>query len=170
MDDGRLTDSFGNTIDFRNCIIVMTSNIGCKDYFDKQKIGFSETTRDESVISNSIKNYFLPEFLNRLDDIIIFNTLNEESYSRIFDVRLCEFIRRYSDAGKIVEISDVAKKELLSRCFSVRDGARFISKNISTNIESIIINSIENGLDNIFVDFIDNKFVCEEEKDIEKQH
>lgn len=170
MDDGRLTDSFGNTIDFRNCIIVMTSNIGCKDYFDKQKIGFSETTRDESVISNSIKNYFLPEFLNRLDDIIIFNTLNEESYSRIFDIRLCEFIGRYSNVGKTVLISDDAKKELLSRCFSVRDGVRFISKNISTNIESIIINSIENGLDNIFVDFIDNKFVCEEERNIEKQH
>lgn len=170
MDDGRLTDSYGNTVDFRNCIIVMTSNIGCKDYFNKRNIGFSEIQRDKSIILNSIKNYFLPEFLNRLDDIIIFNTIDEDSYKMIFDIKLDEFIDRYTSIGKHLNISDRAKNELISRCYNIEDGVRFIIKNISINIESRIINVIEQDIDNIYIDYVDNKFIFVEDEEVEKQY
>ena len=153
MDDGRLSDSFGNTVNFCNCLIILTSNIGCKDMFEKNCIGFSQTTKNVSSVISSVNDYFSPEFRNRLTDIVIFNTLSKESFESIFTIKLNEFVDRYSDAGISVNFTDLANQELRSRCYSEKDGVRYISKIISDTIEMLILDSVESGNINITIDY-----------------
>ena len=153
MDDGRLSDSFGNTINFCNCLIILTSNIGCKDMFDKNCIGFSQTTKNVSNVISSVNDYFSPEFRNRLTDIVIFNTLSKESFESIFTIKLNEFVDRYSGAGISVKFTDLANNELRLRCYSEKDGVRYISKIISDTIEMLILDSVESGNTNITIDY-----------------
>lgn len=160
MDDGRLTDSFGTTVDFCNCLIIMTSNIGCSNKDSKRSIGFSETDKVKSDITDSINQYFSPEFRNRLDDIIIFNNLSEESYKKIFEKQLSMFIDRYDSIGVSIEISSKARKQLYQLCYSEKDGVRYIAKTISKTIENIVLDQIENGQNKIKVDFGRNKFLA----------
>lgn len=168
MDDGRLTDSFGNTVNFCNTIIIMTSNIGCKDFFDKKSIGFGDSNNDTSIISNAVNDYFSPEFRNRLDDIVLFNTISQDSFNKIFDMKLSEFADRYSNVGININISSDADSELRKRCFSEKDGVRYITKTISDSIEKQILNFVENGNVYIYIDFTNNDFVLED-FDNEKQ-
>lgn len=160
MDDGRLTDSFGTTVDFCNCLIVMTSNIGCSNKNSKRSIGFSDADQVKKDIVESINQYFSPEFRNRLDDIIIFNNLSEESYKKIFEKQLSMFIDRYSHIGVEIDISAKAEKQLYRLCYSEKDGVRYIAKTISKTIETLILNQIESGKRKIRIDFSRNKFLA----------
>lgn len=146
MDDGRLTDSMGITTDFRNCIIVMTSNIGCKEYINKNSLGFIDNTRtDKSVIRNAIADFFSPEFLNRLDDIMYFNSISQDVLDNIFNKNVGEFIGRYKNSGISLSIDDKTLNELKKRCFNEKNGVRYIKNKIAQNLEPYIFRKISNG-------------------------
>ena len=161
MDDGRLTDSFGTTVDFCNCLIAMTSNIGCKEYMNKNTLGFSDSaTRDTSIIKNEINNYFRPEFLNRLTNIIYFNTITKDVFTTIFDMEFENFIRRYMDVGIKLTLPEDVKMWIKSKCFDEKNGVRFVKNKIESLIENELFCNITNDNKNYNFHLTDNKLVC----------
>lgn len=141
MDDGRLTDSFGTTVDFCNTLIVMTSNIGCKEFLEKSSIGFGTT--NNSVIKDKINQYFSPEFRNRLTDIIQFNQITQDIFKQIFEKEMENYIKSWkNNCGVDVCISKKVKQELLSRCYNEKDGVRYIQKSIQRAFDNLIFNNI----------------------------
>ena len=135
LDYGKIKDSKGNIIRFDNNIIIMTSNIG----YEKNKVGFTETNND-NIISN-LKNEFSTSFINRIDDIIIFNNLTEEDITKIIKNKINTIKAKYKDKIK-VSISNNIIKELTTSCDYQIFGARRIDKIISNKIENIIIDAI----------------------------
>lgn len=115
MDEGRLTDSLGRQVDFKNTIIILTSNIGTRQLKDfGQGIGYATHTTDEkefsrSVIQKALNRAFSPEFLNRVDDIVMFDQLDKEAIYKIIDIELQSFFKRIEQQGIKMEISDEAK-------------------------------------------------------------
>ena len=143
MDDGRLTDSFGSTVDFCNCVIVMTSNLGCKEFMDGGKIGF-ESNIDTSVISKSIKNFFSPEFINRLDSIVYFNKIDDKTYVDLIHKYVNEYTAKVVEIGKDIEITDNAIQCLIDLCKDTKNGARYVRKKVFDYLDSIVLDNIEN--------------------------
>ena len=143
MDDGRLTDSFGSTVDFCNCVIVMTSNLGCKEFMDGGKIGF-ESNIDTSVISKSIKNFFSPEFINRLDSIVYFNKIDDKTYVDLIHKYVNEYTAKVVEIGKNIEITDNAIQCLIDLCKDTKNGARYVRKKVFDYLDSIVLDNIEN--------------------------
>ena len=135
LDYGKIKDSKGNIIRFDNNIIIMTSNIG----YEKNKVGFTETNND-NIISN-LKNEFSTSFINRIDDIIIFNNLTEEDITKIINNKIKTIKTKYKDKIK-VSISNNIIKELTTSCDYQIFGARRIDKIIANKIENIIIDAI----------------------------
>ncbi len=163
LDDGVLTDSFGRKVDFKNCIIIMTSNIGSRELKDFGKgIGFQLSTTNESdqakgVIEKALKKAFAPEFLNRIDDSIMFNPLTEEDIHKIIDIELLGLYKRVKDLGYQLEITDAAKNFIASKGYDVQFGARPLKRAIQKYLEDemaeiIIAGTIQKG-DTIMVDF-----------------
>lgn len=138
MDDGRLTDSFGTSVNFCNCLIIMTSNLGCKEYLEKNSIGFGNQ-QDSTVIKKSVDNYFSPEFRNRIDKIVYFNPITKDVYDRIFDKEINEFVSRYRDNGIVIEIDDEAYNALKNVCFDDKNGVRFVQRRIAKDLEEVIM-------------------------------
>ncbi len=140
MDEGRLTDSLGRRIDFKNTILIMTSNIGTRQLKDfGSGVGFTtkEVDRDYShnVLSKALNKAFSPEFLNRIDDVIIFETLDRDAIFRIIDIELAGFFHRMSDLGYTVTISDEAKNFIASKGCDVQFGARPLKRAIQKYLE-----------------------------------
>ena len=144
MDEGRLTDSFATTVDFTNTLIVMTSNLGCKQMTNTKKLGFgsNDETYNKTPIQDAINNFFSPEFRNRLDEIIYFNPITEDVYESIFNKELDLFLSRYRDCGFDVVVSESKKNELKGKCFSEKDGVRFIQRKICSSLEDKITEGI----------------------------
>ena len=146
MDDGRLTDSFGSTINFCNCIIIMTSNIGCKEYLNKASLGFqSSTEKDNSILRNAITDYFSPEFLNRLNDIIYFNNISDDIFNQVFEKEMKNFINVYTENGITISIDDQVKDKILGDCYNTKNGVRFIRRYIEKTLEPFIFMELENS-------------------------
>ncbi len=158
LDDGYLTDSLGRKIDFRNTIIIMTSNIGSRKLKDfGTGVGFGtasqkaqEDANARSVIENALKKAFAPEFLNRIDDVIVFNTLEKEDINKIIDIELDKLLDRINDLGYTLQLSNAAKNYIAEKGFDKQYGARplkrAIQKYIEDNLAEEIINSkIEEG-------------------------
>jgi ATP-dependent Clp protease ATP-binding subunit ClpC len=158
LDDGKMTDSLGRHIDFKNAIIIMTSNIGARDLSDFGKgVGFGTTARaeqqDESnrgVIEKALKKAFAPEFLNRIDDIIIFNSLTRDHIHKIIDIELGHLYKRISELGYELKLTDEAKDFLSEKGYDEKFGARPLKRAIQKYIEDpmaeeIINQSIEEG-------------------------
>lgn len=140
MDDGRLTDSSGMVIDFRNCIIVMTSNLGCKDFLNKKSIGFGDNTQKQDVIEKSIKDHFSPEFLNRLDKIVYFNKITKDVCLNIVEDTVNRRLEVYKDKlGQQIYISDKAKELLSDTFYSESDGARFVKKGVTNTLDDLVL-------------------------------
>lgn len=146
MDEGRLTDGNGTTIDFRNTVIIMTSNSGTRQLKDfGQGIGFS-TPADRngsreyahSIIKKSITRQFAPEFLNRLDDIIFFDQLSEEDIKRIVDIEVKPLLHRIEDMGYTLTLTDDAKSLLAKKGYDVQFGARPLKRALQTLLEDPI--------------------------------
>ena len=135
LDYGKIKDSKGNIIRFDNNIIIMTSNIG----FEKNKVGFTNTNKD-NILSN-LKNEFSNSFINRIDDIIIFNNLNEEEITKIVKNKLSKIKNKYKDKIKVTIGNNIVKEIVTSSNYNVF-GARRIDKIIDKNIENIIIDAI----------------------------
>ncbi len=169
LDDGFLTDSLGRKIDFRNTIVIMTSNIGARKLKDfGQGVGFGTASRktqaDEnarSIIQNALKKAFAPEFLNRIDDVVVFNALEREDIHKIIDIELEKLFKRIKGLGYNLTLSEKAKDYISDKGFDKDYGARPLKRAIQKYIEDAlaeeIINSkLEEG-DNIFMDFDTDK-------------
>ncbi|HKL34770.1 MAG TPA: ATP-dependent Clp protease ATP-binding subunit [Salegentibacter sp.] len=169
LDDGYLTDSLGRKIDFRNTIIIMTSNIGARKLKDfGQGVGFGTASQrsqaDEnarSVIENALKKAFAPEFLNRIDDVVIFNSLEREDIHKIIDIELVKLFSRIGSLGYTLTLSDKAKDFIAEKGFDKQYGARPLNRAIQKYIEDalaeeIITSNLAEG-DKIFMDLDEEK-------------
>ena len=164
LDDGHITDSLGRKIDFRHTIIIMTSNIGSRQLKDfGQGVGFGTAAKKQqadanakSVIENALKKSFAPEFLNRIDDVIIFNALERKDIHNIIDIELEKLLLRISDLGYRLELSEAAKDFIVDKGFDRKYGARPLKRAIQKYIEdalaSEIVNANLNENDTIFMD------------------
>lgn len=149
LDEGRMTDGNGRMVDFRNTIIIMTSNTGARQLVDfGNGIGFnaslisssSEKAKEHarSVIQKSLSHQFAPEFLNRLDEIITFDQLDNTAIRKIVDIELSRLFKRINDMGYAVEISEEAKEMLAQKGYSPQYGARPLKRAIQTYIEDVL--------------------------------
>ncbi|MGL5274766.1 ATP-dependent Clp protease ATP-binding subunit [Myroides sp.] len=153
LDDGHLTDSLGRKVDFRNTIIIMTSNIGARQLKDfGQGVGFGTTARMEqsdqnskSVIENALKKAFAPEFLNRIDDIIVFNALERSDIDLIIDIELKKLFNRIVDLGYELTLSPDAKDFIAEKGFDKQYGARPLKRAIQKYIEDPLAEEIVNS-------------------------
>jgi ATP-dependent Clp protease ATP-binding subunit ClpB len=134
LEDGRLTDGQGRVVNFKNTVIIMTSNIGSQ-YFQDQNQAKENIKRS---INADLKNYFRPEFLNRIDEIIIFNKLTENDIARIVELQLEELKKRLEEKKIILEISNAAKKELAQEGFDSIFGARPLKRLIQRKLQDNI--------------------------------
>ena len=161
MDDGRLSDSSGETIDFRNCIVVMTSNLGCKDYMTKNTIGFTQEVKDSTHITKAVKEFFSPEFIGRLDNILNFNPVDRNIFEQILHKDLKTFIEQYETSfGIKIDVKKNAIQHMIDDWFDIENGARFIEKNIDKNLGELFLYSDIQPDSIVDVDFND-KFVLE---------
>jgi ATP-dependent Clp protease ATP-binding subunit ClpC len=150
LDDGHLTDSLGRKVDFTNTIIVMTSNVGAKRVADfGTGIGFEskssvakQKTAVETVIRKELKNKFAPEFLNRVDDIILFDSLKEEDVIQIVDLELKKVIERMADQGYKIKVNKAAKVFLAEKGYDPLYGARPLKRAIQNYVEDILADAI----------------------------
>jgi len=164
LDDGHITDSLGRKIDFRNTIIIMTSNIGARQLKDfGSGVGFGTTSKKEqadahakSIIEGALKKSFAPEFLNRIDDVIVFNSLEREDIHSIIDIELDKLLKRILDLGYTLNLSEDAKDYIADKGFDKQYGARPLKRAIQKYIEDAlaeeIVNSKLNEGDTIFMD------------------
>ena len=143
FDDGQLTDGLGRKVDFKNTLIIMTSNIGLRKLKDfGQGVGFATKSRQDSaeanaksVIQNALKRTFSPEFLNRIDDVVIFNSLSEEDISKIIDIALKDMYDRLTNIGYELRLNTAAKKFVAEKGFDPQFGARPLHRAIQKYIE-----------------------------------
>jgi len=169
LDDGYLTDSLGRKIDFRNTIIIMTSNIGARKLKDfGQGVGFGTAAKAsqaeayaKGVIENALKKTFAPEFLNRVDDVMVFNVLEKEHIHKIIDIELAKLYDRIDDIGYKLILTDKAKDYIAEKGFDKEYGARPLKRAIQKYIEDAlaeeIINSNLNEGDEITMDLDEKK-------------
>ena len=161
LDDGHITDSQGRTVDFKNTIIIMTSNLGSEYILE------NSNNKDE-LIEAELHKTFKPEFLNRIDEIISFNSLSIDVIYQILDKIILEVQNRLSDKHINIILTDKAKKYVVDKSFDERYGARPIKRFVSKNIETLIAKEIiEDNIkfgDNIIIDIDNDKFI------IEKKH
>lgn len=165
LDDGQLTDSLGRKIDFKNTIIIMTSNIGARQLKDfGTGVGFGTQTRKENeedaskgVIESALKKAFAPEFLNRIDDVIMFNSLQKQDIHKIIDIELANLFGRVNGLGFVIKITDAAKDYIVEKGYDANYGARPLKRAIQKYLEDpmaeeIIKSSLTEG-DEIEVDY-----------------
>jgi len=153
LDEGQLTDSLGRKVDFRNAIIIMTSNIGARQLKDfGQGVGFStnaQTSQTDAhargVIENALKRAFAPEFLNRIDDVIVFNSLGKEEIFKIIDIELASLFGRVSSLGYKIELTDGAKEFIADKGYDSQFGARPLKRAIQKYLEDPIAEEILKG-------------------------
>ena len=153
LDDGILTDGLGRRVDFRNTIIIMTSNIGARDLKDfGSGIGFSTKSKSDnldeqarSTIQNALKKAFAPEFINRLDDIIIFNSLEKADLHKIIDLMLIKLKARLVNLGYEVNLTEKAKDFIADKGYDPQYGARPLNRAIQKYLEDLLAEEILKG-------------------------
>jgi ATP-dependent Clp protease ATP-binding subunit ClpC len=164
LDDGYLTDSLGRKIDFKNTIIIMTSNVGARQLKDfGQGVGFGTAAKiaqadehSKSVVENALKKTFAPEFLNRIDDVIVFNPLEKHDIDLIIEIELKKLFGRVEELGYKLNLSDTAKAFIAEKGFDKQFGARPLKRAIQKYVEDalaeeIITSKIASG-DEIYMD------------------
>ena len=135
LDDGRLTDSNGRTIDFKNTIIIMTSNLGSEYVIDGKK----------DLVTKELKSTFRPEFINRIDEIIVFNPLSKDAISKILDKIINDIEKRLSDINLKIKLTDKAKEELIEEGYDINYGARPLKRIVSRTLETMLAKMIISG-------------------------
>ncbi len=153
LDEGQLTDSLGRKVDFRNTIIIMTSNIGARQLKDfGQGVGFSTSAKtnqadshSRGVIENALKRAFAPEFLNRVDDVVVFNSLGKEEIFKIIDIELKSLFGRVHNLGYEVKLTEKAKDFIADKGFDSNFGARPLKRAIQKYLEDPIAEEILKG-------------------------
>ena len=165
LDDGQLTNSLGRRVDFKNTIVIMTSNIGSRELKDfGSGVGFNTSAKQsswssnsQSVIENALKKSFAPEFLNRIDDIVIFESLEREAIHKIIDIELSNLFKRVEKMGYKLDISEKAKDFIVEKGWDAQFGARPLKRAIQkyvedTLAEEIIRANLKEG-DSLMIDF-----------------
>jgi len=165
LDEGQLTDSLGRKVDFRNTIVIMTSNIGARQLKEfGQGVGFSTSAKltqadqhSRSVIENALKKAFAPEFLNRVDDVVVFNSLGKEEIFKIIDIELKSLFNRIQGLGYTIQLTDSAKEFIAEKGYDSNFGARPLKRAIQKYLEDPIAEEILKGElhegDKITIDF-----------------
>jgi len=173
LDDGRLTDSKGRHINFKNTIIIMTSNVGASMITNTQKLGFSVSGDDKKdryeklkdTVNEELKKAFRPEFLNRVDDIIVFAHLNQEEIREIVDLMLKDLFKRLSERDLTIDVTDAAKDYLAKEGYSETYGARPLRRVIQKKVEDVLAEEILSGNykanDKLLMDYRDEKIIIE---------
>jgi ATP-dependent Clp protease ATP-binding subunit ClpC len=165
LDDGQMTDSLGRKIDFKNAIIIMTSNIGARQLQDfGTGVGFGTSSRasqeeaeKKGIIEGALRKAFAPEFLNRIDDLIVFNALKKEHIFEIIDIELAKLFSRVTDLGYTIKLTDEAKEHIAEKGYDEKFGARPLKRAIQKYLEDPIAEEIINSTlkegDTLVVDF-----------------
>ncbi|MFN5911741.1 MAG: AAA family ATPase, partial [Bacteroidota bacterium] len=169
LDDGHMTDGLGRKIDFKNTILIMTSNIGARQLADfGTGVGFGTKAREESreessktVIQNALRKAFSPEFLNRIDDMIMFKPLQREDIHKIIDLELAKLYGRLNNLGYQIEVSPKAKDFIVDKGYDEKFGARPLKRAIQKYVEDplaeeIIKSNLQQG-DKILIDLKDKE-------------
>jgi ATP-dependent Clp protease ATP-binding subunit ClpC len=146
LDEGHITDSLGRKVDFRNCVIIMTSNVGTRKLKEfGTGVGFNTSAKlsaaDEhakSVITNALKKSFAPEFLNRIDDVILFNSLSKDDIHKIIDIELAKLFSRVDDLGFKIQLTNEAKDYIADKGFDKEYGARPLKRAIQKYLEDAL--------------------------------
>ena len=183
LDDGFLTDSLGRKINFQNTIIIMTSNIGArqvKDFgsgvgFETATVKAQSTEIEKSVIEGALKKTFAPEFLNRIDDIVIFNSLDKENIAEIVEIELEKLFNRVTNLGYNLKLTKEAKAFICDKGFDKKYGARPLNRAIQKYIEDllaeqVVSNKIKEG-DDIFLDYVkdaEELYITVNKKEVKK--
>jgi ATP-dependent Clp protease ATP-binding subunit ClpC len=153
LDEGFITDSLGRKIDFRNTVIIMTSNIGSRQLKDfGTGVGFatsnklaSNESESKQVIEGALKKFFSPEFLNRIDDIIVFNSLEKHDILNILEIQMKKMLKRIEDLGYKIELSQEAKEFIAEQGFDSKFGARPLHRAIQKYLEDPLAEEILKG-------------------------
>jgi len=157
LDDGRITDSNGRTVDFKNTIIIMTSNLGSEHILKG----------NTSLVMDDVKMHFRPEFVNRIDEVIVFKALDKDAIAEILDKIIHDIENRLSDVNIQIKLTDKAKEQLISEGFDINYGARplkrLVSRTIETDLAKKLINSEIKPNDTILLDYMDNNFIITKE-------
>jgi ATP-dependent Clp protease ATP-binding subunit ClpC len=165
LDEGYMTDSGGRKIDFRNSVIIMTSNIGSRQLKDfGTGVGFGTHAREankdrdtKGVVETQLKKFFSPEFLNRIDDIIVFNSLEKNDIIKILDIRMARMLKRIEDLGYKITITDSAKSFLADKGFDADFGARPLQRALQKHLEETMAEKVLQGIlkegDTMVVDY-----------------
>ena len=168
LDEGNLTDGLGRKVDFKNTIIIMTSNIGTRELKDfGAGVGFNTgrltKERSDSVIRKALNRQFSPEFLNRVDDIVTFGSLNHDDILKIVDIELASFYKRVEENGLKLDITDAAKNLVADHGFDIQYGARPLKRAIQSEIEDplseMLLREEAKTGDTIVIDAMDDKIV-----------
>ena len=153
LDDGRITDSTGRVIDFKNTVIIMTSNAGASNIVEPKNLGFMSVTdakqdheNMKSKVMDEVKRMFKPEFINRIDDIIVFHALGKEEIGKIVDIMMKSLNKRIYDQMKLsIELDDAARDYLVSKGYDAKYGARPLRRTIQNEIENTLAEKILDG-------------------------
>ena len=152
MDEGRLTDSYGRTVDFRNTVLIMTSNVGTRELKDfGSGIGFAKDERagdkeySRAVIQKALNKRFAPEFINRIDEIINFDQLGKEAITNIVDLELAHIIKRVTELGYNIEMTAEAKSFLADKGYDIQYGARPLKRALQNYVEDEISELLLDG-------------------------
>lgn len=151
LDEGVLTDSEGYKVNFKNCIIVLTSNIGATNVRDKASntVGFGDNTLSNKdickIYESAIKKHFSPEFLNRLDNIVYFNSLSKDNIKGIVDIELNKVIDKFKNINITVSIPPKVKEYLYEQCYKPEYGARFVQRELTKIVEDKVIDYLVNN-------------------------
>ena len=150
LDDGFLTDSVGRKVDFKNTVIIMTSNIGTrklKDFgngvgFDTNYMKYSENKNIQDILKKSLSKKFSPEFLNRIDEIVVFNQLSVDDIEKIAKIEITKFVERLKEIDYLIKIDSKAIKFIAKKGYDKEYGARPIKRAIQKHLEDVIAKEI----------------------------
>jgi ATP-dependent Clp protease ATP-binding subunit ClpC len=171
LEDGRLTDSQGRVVDFRNTVIIMTSNVGARLITEPKRLGFSTASDDKARtyedmkgnVMGELKKTFRPEFLNRIDEIIVFHPLDEEHIKQIVGLMLETLTKRLQQNAITIEVSEAAKEVLAKKGFDPTYGARPLRRAIQSMVEDRLAEEMLEGKvktgDKVLIDVQDNELV-----------
>ena len=159
LDDGRVTDSNGRTVDFKNTIIIMTSNLGSEHVLENNK----------NAVLEEIRKYFRPEFVNRIDEIVVFNTLTKEAINKILDKIISQIEYRLKDMSIKIELTENARKEFIEEGYDINFGARplkrLVGKTIEVDLSKLLIEGQIKEHDTVIVNYVNDKFVVKKRID-----
>jgi ATP-dependent Clp protease ATP-binding subunit ClpB len=163
LDDGRLTDSQGRTVDFKNTVIIMTSNIGSMYLLEGMNENGEVDSQAESLVNDELRRNFRPEFLNRVDDIVFFKPLRKEEVKKIIDLQFEKIAERLQDRSIKLTLSEGAKEHIINNSYDPVYGARPIKRYMQKNMETfigraLIAGDIRDG-DSIVIDSVEGKLI-----------